>query len=329
MKSLLSSESPGKYITHLVAVILFTRMISLAGCAGITPGDMKITRETVLDSVPSGSGLVLRGDTAHIVGDDATGVYLVNVKDTRHSKIPIAKLNHRIYREPKNTKHDFEAATFVSWKGIDYMLAFGSGSDNPARDSLLLMNLSDPGDNKIISIERFYKKLQEQTGTPAKQWNIEGATVVDTSLVLFNRGNNMIIRMPTSDFMSYVLNDGLGFPVIEFTKISLPHIGSHEARLSGASTLNNEFIVFSASVEDTPDWTEDGPILGSIIGVYSLKEKKVIRSSVLKNARGVVLKEKIESLDAVGKQPGGPIKLIAISDNDNGTSTLWEIELKK
>jgi hypothetical protein len=50
---------------------------------------------------------------------------------------------------------------------------------------------------------------------------------------------------------------------------------------------------------------------------------------VLKNARGVVLKEKIESLDAVGKQPGGPIKLIAISDNDNGTSTLWEIELKK
>jgi hypothetical protein len=191
-----------------------------------------------------------------------------------------------------------------------------------------MLNTSDVTDNKIISIERFYKRLQGLTATDSTQWNIEGATIANDELILFNRGNNLIIRIKLNGFLSHVLDGGSAFPAIKYYKVKLPSINNHEARLSGACTFDDTHILFSASVEDTPDWTKDGPVLGSFIGIYSLTDNKVISSYLLQGTNKQPLKEKIESVDIRSKNQNSHT-VIAIGDNDIGTTNLFVLELKK
>jgi hypothetical protein len=305
-----------------------TIFLLLVGCRRGEAGGIKIISKNILDSIPSGSGLVLKGDAVYIVGDDATSVYRLNTKSNGYGKIPVTGLDDRQYREPKLVKHDFESATAVAWKGQEYLLSFGSGSNSTSRDSIMMMNLEDNRDNRIISLREFYHQLRAKTGSDTSQWNIEGATIAGSMLVLLNRGNNLVIQLPIKDMMSFLLEKGTVFPGVAFDRVVLPTIGSHEARFSGACTLNNAFLLFAASVEDTPDWTKDGPILGSIIGVYSLPENRVVASYVLKDERGSILKEKIESLDITSMETGRRVRCIAIGDNDNATSTLWRLEIR-
>jgi len=119
------------------------------------------------------------------------------------------------------------------------------------------------------------------------------------------------------------------FPQIEFNNITLPSINKHEAHLSGVCTLNKTDILFCASVEDTPDWTKDGPILGSCVGIYSTTTKKVSAVYFLKNEKGNILKEKIESLDILRKEANVDFILLAVGDNDDGTSRLLQLKWKQ
>ena len=290
-------------------------------------GSITITERKLLDSIPSGSGIVLKNGVAYVIGDDATGVYVLNVDDYTQRKIPITAFDQSLYREAKSVKRDFESSAIVTWYGTEYLLAFGSGSSSPLRDSLLVVRTSDPADNRIISLQKFYKHLQEVTLSNAGAWNLEGATVTNDLLILFNRAGNIVIRISANDFLSHILGGESVVPAIEFERVKLPMIGDHEARLSGACTLNNDLIIFCASVEDTPDWIQDGPVLGSVIGIYSLQKKSVLASFLLKDANGVIVKEKIESLDISGKPAKDEISLVAIADNDNGTSILYKLAL--
>jgi hypothetical protein len=126
--------------------------------------------------------------------------------------------------------------------------------------------------------------------------------------------------------MHYLLFAGAPIPAIDFHKANLPQIEGKEARLSGICTLDETHLLFSASVEDTPDWVSDGPILGSFVGIYSLKEKKVLASHLLRNKQGAIVKEKLESIEILHKE-GGTITCIAMADNDNGTSGLFRLKL--
>jgi len=308
----------------LCAAVLYC----LHSCKQDSGWPLKIESERLLDSIPSGSGIVLKNDTAYIIGDDATGLYQLNLGNYQQQKIPITGLDYSQYREPREVKHDFESAVLVFWNGHEYLLAFGSGSGDISRDSMLMVSTSDVTDSKIISLKDFYSRLQSLTLSGNKEWNIEGATVQKDQLILFNRANNMIIKFNFNDFISYLFDDNAQFPPIEYLKIKLPFIQNHEARLSGACTLEDTHLLFSASVEDTPDWTKDGPVLGSFIGLYSLPDSAVVASYLLQDDRGVPLKEKIESLDILGNASGKELVLIAIGDNDNGTSNIFRLRLQ-
>ena len=306
---------------------IFTTITFLtAGCGGKQPTQMLIIEEEkLLDSIPSASGLVIENDTAWIVGDDATSIYRLNLTNFEQEKIPLKGFPEQ-YRLPKPIKHDLECANLITYNNKQYLLAFGSGSLEPYRDSVLLMNINDTADQQFISVQPLYKELQRLTGTDSTQWNIEGSTMVGDSLIIINRGSNLLISLHADSLMHYLLFAGAPMPAINFHKANLPQIEGKEARLSGLCTLNDTHLLFSASVEDTPDWYTDGPILGSFIGVYSLKEKKVITSHLLKNKQGAIAKEKLESIDIVSKQ-GGTINCIAVADNDNGTSGLFRLKL--
>lgn len=129
------------------------------------------------------------------------------------------------------------------------------------------------------------------------------------------------------DALSYFLEPAKPFPTVSYFKIQLPFIGKYEARLSGLCTLNKTELFFCASVEDTPDWTKDGPVLGSYFGVCSLKEKQLKASYLFKDKQGKPLKEKIESVDILTRPNSEDIGFIAVGDNDNGSSKLWRLRL--
>ena len=310
---------------------LFTVMalLCLVSCTeNKSSSPLRIVKTQVLDRIPSGSGIVIKDDTAYIVGDDATGLYLLDLNNYQQQKIPIATLNHDVYREPKSIKRDFECATFIDWKGKEYLLAFGSGS-TPLRDSMLMIHTKEFTDCRILSLHSFYEGLRKLTQTKIEAWNIEGVTIELDFLYLLNRGNNMIMNFKTSEFMQFIMDAGSPFPTTTYHSVRLPFIQNHEAKLSGACTLDNHHLLFSATVEDTPEWSKDGPVLGSFIGIYSLRHNTVTETFLLQDGSGAPLKEKIESLSIVRNLPEEDLEFLAVGDNDNGTTNLFHLILDK
>ena len=295
------------------------------GCRQGSDTNLIVEYERVFDSIPSASGIAIKDGNAFIVCDDGTGIYKIDLENFQQEKIPVAGLPFDEYREDKSVKHDFESACFAKWQDKEYLLALGSGSAEP-RDSVLLLNTSDYSDQKILSLNTLYRQLQLLTGTDSTQWNIEGLTIAGDSTIILNRGNNLMITCSTNAYFSLLLNEQDTLPRISYRKIKLPFIEQHEARFSGVCTIDENHLLFCASVEDTPDWTQDGPVLGSYFGIYSLQDNKVIATYLLKDKQNKIVKEKIESVDIFQKTRDDLI-FLTTADNDNGTSKLFRIKL--
>jgi len=304
---------------------IFTALL-LLGCRQVATKDLIIENSKKFDSIPSASGIVVLKDTAYIVTDDGTGIYTIDINTFSTTKIPIKGFDYQLYREDKSTKHDFEGACLIKWKGKDYLLAIGSGSNEKSRDSLLMLNIADHSEQHIISLRLFYNQLQKLTSTQPQQWNIEGISAAGTQLILINRGNNLMIECNTTIFLDWLFNSNKPFPKIEYQQLHLPSIYKHEARLSGICTIDDTHLLFCASVEDTPDWTKDGPVLGSYFGIYSMEKKQIIATYLLHDREDHPMKEKIESVEIVEKGENGLV-FLATGDNDNGSSTLFRIKL--
>lgn len=300
----------------------------LAGCyPGGRATSMSVRNQRLLDSVPSGSGIVVKNGSAYIVGDDATGIYRLDLKEFGQSKIPIPGLDGRQYREARKGKHDFESASLFIINGKEYLLALGSGSVAISGDSALLMSLSEFTDCRIASLTPFYAGIRTLSGMSADEWNIEGATSIGDSLLIANRGNNSIMVISLPEFIGYVFDGKPNLPRARIFTLQLPEISGRPSRLSGLCTIDNHRLLFCASVEDTPDWKRDGPILGSFVGVYSMKEGRVSFSYGLKNGKGEMVKEKIESVDLLSVS-NNKASILAICDNDDGTSNLFWLTMK-
>lgn len=304
-------------------ILLFVLFVS--GCKQNSNPGLTIEHKQLFDSIPSASGIAIKGTTAFIISDDGTGIYTIDLTNYRQTKIQLSGLPFNVYREDKSIKHDFEAACFAKWQNKEYLVAIGSGSGG-ARDSMLMMNTGNYADQKIYSLEKFYKQILSTTTIDSSQLNIEGLTIAGDSIVFLNRGNNLLITCSAGTFFSFILNEQDSLFPVTCRKVQLPFIGQHEARFSGICTVDERHLLFCASVEDTPDWTQDGPVLGSFFGLYSLKNNKVIETYLLQDEEKKPLKEKIESVDIVQRLKSD-LFFLATADNDNGTSKLFRIKL--
>src|SRR4030095_275325 len=309
-------------------IFILALVVVVTTCKQGPNNGLLIEYQKTFDSIPSASGLAIRADSAYVVCDDGTGIYQTNLRNFHQTKIEIKGLPFDQYREAKPVKHDFESACFVKWQAKEYLMAMGSGSNSPSRDSLLIVNISDYGDQRIISLDEFYKQLQLKTHTDTTQWNIEGLTVSGNNLIMANRGNNLLISCDVRDFFSWLMASGAHFPEIKYKRVHLPSIDTHEARLSGICNLDEQNLLVCASVEDTPDWTKDGPVLGSYFAVYSIKSDKMTSTHLLQDENGKPLKEKVESVDVLQKGSDGDLIFLAIGENDDGKSELYKIMLR-
>jgi len=93
----------------------------------------------ILPGYPSGSGLAYHNGRIYIVGDDATYILvldsLLNVIDS----IRIVESSEK--RITKERKPDTEALAIIKNNNTATMLALGSGSLSPSRDSCYVLNL--------------------------------------------------------------------------------------------------------------------------------------------------------------------------------------------
>ncbi|RYZ23739.1 MAG: hypothetical protein EOO16_03545 [Chitinophagaceae bacterium] len=282
-----------------------------------------IGQQRALSWIPSGSGMTADGAQLLFVGDDGTGIYVTDSTFGSREKLPIPGIDPAAAREERFAKHDLEASVLVPAPAGRCLLAFGSGSVSPQRDSLLIYPLTG-GAPRFRSLRPLYNELQARSGALA--WNIEGAALAGTELVLLNRAGNQVFRIPLDAFLRYI--EGGPLPAVKVARTRLPEIGGHEARFSGAAAIDRKRILFSASVEATEQWNKDGAVLGSFVGVYDLEAAAITALAPLVDARGQRLLQKIESVEIRGAMSGNSLPLWAIADNDDGTTTFFELLLK-
>lgn len=284
---------------------------------------IEVEQVRVLDSVPSGSGLVVHGRSLFIVGDDATALYKLDLDGIPITRIPLLHSDTSVHRIAKPDKHDLEAVAIVGLKGGDHLLAFGSGSVSPQRDSLLVIDIGNPSMQQWISLGSLYTQLRSLSR--AKELNLEGAVINGDACYLLNRSGNEIFVIKTADLVRLIETGGAhDVTNIQTHMVDLPA----GAFLSGGCMRHNE-ILFCASAENTPNAYDDGAIEGSYMGIIDPRQEFRLKLFVRIIHNGKNIKDKIESLDIAGTDDNGNMKVLAVADNDDGTSRLYEMRVSR
>ncbi len=239
-------------------------------------------------------------------------------------------------RIPKSEKPDFEALTEAHFEGEKFAIVVGSGSKFPKRDDCYMVNLiTDKISYKIFT--SLYANLKKQAQIPVKnKINIEAIANTDNDIFLFHRGNisgNIIFQFRANDFMNYVIGSRTFFPNARMYRFNLLKIKNIESGFSGAVALPNQSgLLVTSSVEDTIDEINDGAILDSFIGILSFDKMDKLDNShgadfkvLEQNGSNVITK--VESISIKEIKLNGDLLVVTASENDNGISEFFEIEL--
>ena len=165
---------------------------------------ISVVKEQLLDSLPSGSGTVYYHDSLIIIADDAPFIYKLSLSDLSYVSVPLQGYTADSYRIPKPIKPDYECATAVTIEGKPFLLALGSGSKSPQRDTMLLAPLDDLSPQRTIYTGELYRAMMQQTNTPMEQWNVEGLAMAGDELLILNRGNNTVITIKWNAMLDFL-----------------------------------------------------------------------------------------------------------------------------
>lgn len=283
---------------------------------------IKIEKRLLVPELSSLSGIEIIGQYIFVIGDDMPNLYKINESGKilkSYTLIPKTEFEGGLM--PKHLKPDFEGMCKVKFQSGYFLFVFGSGSKSPQRDVLFVVN---PEDNSLIkkhSLFDFYSSLRIQGNISSADLNIEAAIYYEGKILLFNRGNNFIIEFTIEDLFQHLENKKYN-PAFKFYQIFLPVLKNIPAGFAGADIFEDR-IIFTASVENTFNWVDDGEVLGSYLGFISLKnlKDKYTPPCKLIEENNEVLKLKIESVAIKKVSPTGT-ELIIVSDSDGGSSEI-------
>jgi hypothetical protein len=291
---------------------------------------LKLLSRTILNGIPSASGIEIYKNKIYIIGDDAGWLFILDKCYKLLEKIPLLKKKKLSNKPiPKKHKPDLEAMTFVKYKGENILLIFGSGSKPTKREKLFMVYPERKHAVEQYSLEELYvdlvgKKIKTAT------LNIEAAAANTSSIYLMHRGNvskkNIIFEYSLKEFMNFILKEKKKAPLSAFRVCRLPQINAIPAGFSGASMLDEKRILFSASVEDSENEIDDGEILGSYIGIHNTETKELNCAALKKGPKPMELK--IESVCLLQSQDNKHT-VLAVTDSDGGDSELLVLELSE
>ncbi len=291
---------------------------------------LNILHKREIEQVPSASGIEVYNDFFYVVGDNSPWLFKLDSNYTIVEKFQIASSDALINGQiAKKDKPDFEAMTLVVNGNEDELLIFGSGSKSPLRDGLVRILIGKNHEVLHFSLSELYEVIRKKGGLGKKDLNIEAATADAKNLYLFNRGKNRIIILKLKKFLKY-LNGKCICPEPKILKIKLPKIGKIKSGFSGATTSpDGKSLIFTASVENTSDWVDDGEILGSFVGVIPLRKllDQMVAKCIPIVAVDKVLKIKVESVSVSHVDALNGIHLLLVTDSDGKESELLEAVL--
>lgn len=275
-------------------------------------------------AVPSASGMEIIDTTTYLFGDNSPFVYIGDKSFEKFEKLPLLKHFELVDGiMPKKTKLDIEASCVVTDGNHSYVLAIGSGSDENRFSGFLV---SDKRHVSSFSLEKLYDSFLEHSGLKQSDLNMEGLATDGINLYFFNRGENYVFRISTADFWRYI--EDFSLPKLKVLKIKWEKEDDILTGVSGVtySEIRNSFF-FTASIENTTNWVDDGEIAGSYIGEiifdptfesYSIHKKPLIEID------GNMLKVKLESL-VILEDGKGSVRIAAVSDSDGGESEVFNL----
>lgn len=281
--------------------------------------------------VRAASGLAWVGGALAVIQDDASFVALVDPArpgEARAVALPTGADGIRQFDDRRGNKHlklDLEACFSVPApnEGGTLLVALGSGSTARREVAALVDNVDGAAPRTtIVHVPELYSALRATREFSGSELNIEGAVLVGDVVRLFGRGNgarqgDVLPRNATCDLHWPTLLAYLRAPRVRAAPRPLNVVGYVLGNLGGvplgftdAALLDNR-VVFAAAAESSPDVVQDGPVLGSVIGV--IDGEGSARWAPVTSASGEVLAEKIEGVTAFGD---GGNDLLAIADPD-------------
>ncbi len=310
-------------------------LIFLTSCTQKKPNiQAKVTKHAYLAHIPSASGIEYAHHTIYLTGDDLRWLVSLNDEWNVTDSLALSAIDTVVNnRTPWNVKADFESIALFEYEENDYLLVLSSGSMTITRDTAHLINLT--GDTMVLrkNIRGLYDKIKKQAGIPdGSEINIEGLAISDKAAYLLHRGNvneNFVVAVKLESLMNYLVSDDNQLPEITVYKFELPVYKEVPSGFSGACIVpGRDGMLFTASLEDTKSELYDGTILGSYIGYIPFEhlDQGTYYSVLLTDKDKTPINTKLESI--VSKSTtGNKVVVLSVSDNDDGSSDLFEIEV--
>ncbi len=319
------------------------------------PLKASVTRRQLLHNLPSASGIERMGSALYIISDDSPWLYVLDDQWKLSQMIALFTpegvtdgTNSRTPRIPKKQKPDFEMMTRLQIASEEMLLVAGSGSQSPLRDVGYLIRPAEPVRVERIGLTPLYDQLRalpEVVGTG--KLNLEGLAADNENLFFLQRGNvsglHVIIRYNLPSFINYLTGQSDQLPAPVVYPFELPAIAGIRAGFSGATIVQGSLIpgiavssstierpsmlLFTASVEDTPDEINDGETLGSLVGFIELKQSLRLLSWAWITENEIHFTGKVESITPIGEPVGSSLLAIAVTDNDCGDSEILELSI--
>ena len=278
---------------------------------------------------PSASAIEYYDGKLYIMGDDAPNLIVLDINLTIIDSIPLILYSGK--RIPKDIKPDLEASAIYSINNEPIIFLFGSGSLGPYRNTGWKYNIHTKTKDNIY-LQPLYSRIKE---AGIEQINIEGAAFVNDKLILVNRGNK---GYPKNQFIitneKFWQNDSsLHVAIIPF------ETQKDTASFKGISGLCyskiNDQLIMTVSTENTRSAYEDGTIGKSYLWIINNISEKLTSKSAkpdkiidLEKIDSRFKGQKIESATII-KETDKLIYLALVADNDDGTSTIFKMSIKR
>ena len=316
-------------MSRIFVSILYGFLLLILSCSTPKKESLNLISQKIITKVPSASGVHYLNGSIWLIGDDAMDIFQLDEDLQIENQYQISSIrNTEEGRIIKSIKADFESMDFFDSK----LLILGSGSKIISRDTAVLFDLKSREIISKINIRSLFNHLMEIGNIDtAVSINIEGFASDQNYFYLLHRGNidgnNNVYRIQKEDFIHYIKIQEI--PHVDCFTFQLPKIEGYLSGFSGACVSpDHKYLLFTSSVEATTDVYHDGEVLGSFIGYIPLEEidsLSKLMSWPLKDD-GIILKTKLESLSVI-EQVEGRFKLICVSDNDNGQSGVYHIDM--
>jgi hypothetical protein len=305
---------------------------------------LSILKHEVLSGIPSGSGIELVNGIIYIIGDDSEILYGLNhelrvIHEVKLFDAP-EKTEGRI---PKPLKGDFESMVSFEINGYPHIFIAGSGSLLPQRGMGYLVKLPTSYNKKHLvwpkDLNSLYRLITSHPDFESRELNIEASFIAEDHFYFINRAGQQLIRYPLAEMIEFIQGHTESTPFPEIFLLEIPPLNGLSFNCSGASYYKGT-VYITASCEDTDNAYDDGAILGSALGSFSLealpergRDKNSTRLIQVKNMTLIADKDakpmisKWESICIYEQDNDGTLAALAVADPDDGSSELFLFEI--